>query len=252
IHTSKGLEYPLVFCPFLWDGSLLRKNPDSVSCHDEDGTPLVDLGSERFEERCARARAESFAEHLRLVYVALTRARAGLWVHWGPVQQGPDYQAEEGLHTSALAWLLHGRHERLETLDPQQALSALHAHLQGLPHETLAGELDALIAAHPQHMVRLACRGQGDFSSGQRPRAEPPAPLRQLDRPLFSAWRMGSFSALTAGQHSEAPDRDQSAPTQVSEPGSGFFAFPRGARAGVCLHAIFEDWANGKGPLAER
>src|SRR5690606_31491768 len=110
IHTSKGLEYPLVFCPFLWDGSLLRKNPDSVSCHDEDGTPLVDLGSERFEERCARARAESFAEHLRLVYVALTRARAGLWVHWGPVQQGPDYQAEEGLHTSALAWLLHGRH----------------------------------------------------------------------------------------------------------------------------------------------
>src|SRR5690606_6322846 len=73
----------------------------------------------------------------------------------------------------------------------------------------------------------------------------------EFRRVLFRS-RMGSFSALTAGQHSEAPDRDQSAPTQVSEPGSGFFAFPRGARAGVCLHAIFEDWANGKGPLAER
>src|SRR5690606_17628126 len=41
-------------------------------------------------------------------------------------------------------------------------------------------------------------------------------------------------------------------PLAVQEPGEGFFAFPRGARAGVCLHAIFEDWANHKGPLTER
>ena len=24
VHRSKGLEYPIVFCPFSWDGSLLR------------------------------------------------------------------------------------------------------------------------------------------------------------------------------------------------------------------------------------
>ena len=35
----------------------------------------------------------------------------------------------------------------------------------------------------------------------------------------------------------------------TSEPGSGFFAFPRGARAGTCLHAILEDWVRAKGPL---
>src|SRR5690606_37088326 len=27
--------------------------------------------------------------------------------------------------------------------------------------------------------------------------------------------------------------------------------FPRGARAGTCLHAILEDWVRGKGPLAQ-
>ena len=47
IHTSKGLEYPLVFCPFLWDGRLLGQHTDSARCHDEDGQPLLDLGSER-------------------------------------------------------------------------------------------------------------------------------------------------------------------------------------------------------------
>ena len=26
IHTSKGLQYPMVFCPFLWDGALERRD----------------------------------------------------------------------------------------------------------------------------------------------------------------------------------------------------------------------------------
>ena len=37
----------------------------------------------------------------------------------------------------------------------------------------------------------------------------------------------------------------------AGEPGSGFFAFPRGARAGTCLHAILEDWARAKGELTQ-
>jgi exodeoxyribonuclease V beta subunit len=49
----------------------------------------------------------------------------------------------------------------------------------------------------------------------------------------------------------EAPDRDGLVLPDASEPGTGFFAFPRGARAGTCLHAILEDWARGKGALAE-
>lgn len=51
--------------------------------------------------------------------------------------------------------------------------------------------------------------------------------------------------------HMEAPDRDALAMPDAGEPGSGFFAFPRGARAGTCLHAILEDWARGKGELTQ-
>lgn len=251
IHTSKGLEYPLVFCPFLWSGRLLARQQSSVTCHTEQGQPMVDLGGPEFEQNKARARAETFAEQLRLTYVALTRARSGLWIHWGPVQQGPEYNAEDGLHTSPLAWLLHGKDcPQPDTITPQQALNRLQDTLRGQPQGLIKQALQRLIQQHPDSMALLDSLQHHSSLQRQEARAVSPAPLRHLQRPLYPAWRMGSFSGLTAELHSEAPDRDQSAPLAVQEPGSGFYAFPRGARAGVCLHAIFEDWANGKQDLA--
>lgn len=246
IHTSKGLEYPLVFCPFLWNGRLLQSRPDSVTCHNEAGELLVDLGSEDFDQHLAQARAETFAEKLRLVYVALTRARAGLWVHWGPVQQGAEFTGDEGLHTSALAWLLQTREQAAEVATPAQALELLGEQLLGEPNAKVLSALEQLVAANPQSMTLVACESAAALDKRNEARAPEPCALQRLNRTLKSAWRMGSFSALTYNSHSEAPDRDQQAPLLVQEPGEGFFAFPRGARAGVCLHAIFENWANGQ------
>ena len=249
IHTSKGLEYPLVFCPFLWDGKLLGKNRDSARCHDADGQPLLDLGSDELEGNLDRAREEVFAEQLRLAYVALTRARDRLWLHWGPVNlckpKKDGTLADEGLHTSALAWLLHGRE-----LLGEHPLSELGNHLADLNGggvrlaiERLAGSSDGRMACLRLEQREASAQGPG--------RAAPPEQLSQLNRSLHSAWRIGSFSGLAAGMHMEAPDRDALAIPDAGEPGSGFFAFPRGARAGTCLHAILEDWARGKGELAE-
>ncbi|WP_439860247.1 UvrD-helicase domain-containing protein [Pseudomonas sp. MBLB4136] len=247
IHTSKGLEYPLVFCPFLWDGALLRKQED-ISCHADDGTPLLDLGGERLDEHRQRARQERFAERLRLTYVALTRARDRLWLHWGPVDckaKKDGSLGEEGLHSSALAWLLHGRQ-----LPGEDALGELAAHLQQLGPAALRGELEALVAASAGKMALQPLLEQEASAAGER-RAPAPQGLASLQRSLHSAWRIGSFSGLAAGLHLEAPDRDGLVLPDAGEPGSGFFAFPRGARAGTCLHAILEDWARGKGALSE-
>ncbi|MCY1527880.1 RecBCD enzyme subunit RecB [compost metagenome] len=247
IHTSKGLEYPLVFCPFLWDGRLLGKHTDSASCHDADGRPLLDLGSDALDTNLRRAREEVFAEKLRLAYVALTRARDRLWLHWGPVAvPRPSAKTgelpDEGLHSSPLAWLLHGRE-----LPGAAALGELAAHLAERGGASLREELDRLLAQAP-HSARLAPL-DGEASASGEQRAEAPQRLASLPRSLSSAWRIGSFSGLAAGLHMEAPDRDTLAMPAASEPGSGFFAFPRGARAGTCLHAILEDWARGKGEL---
>lgn len=249
IHTSKGLEYPLVFCPFLWDGRLLGQHTDSARCHDEHGQPLLDLGSARLDERLETARREVFAEKLRLTYVALTRAEHRLWLHWGPVAVPKPKKdgglPDEGLHSSALAWLLHGRE-----LGGADALAELAGHLNDKPGVALAAELDRLAENSAGMIARLPLLNREANAAGEQ-RATPPAQLQQFQRSLHSAWRIGSFSGLAAGMHMEAPDRDGMVMPDASEPGSGFFAFPRGARAGTCLHAILEDWARGKAPLAE-
>lgn len=249
IHTSKGLEYPLVFCPFLWDGKLLGKNRDSARCHDADGRPLLDLGSDALQDNLERAREEVFAEQLRLAYVALTRARDRLWLHWGPVNlckpKKDGSLADEGLHSSALAWLLHGR-----DLPGEHPLTELGNHLADLNGGSLRLGIERLIEESSGHMACLPLEVREASAQGPG-RAAAPQQLSQLTRSLHSAWRIGSFSGLAAGMHMEAPDRDALAIPDAGEPGSGFFAFPRGARAGTCLHAILEDWARGKGDLPE-
>lgn len=247
IHTAKGLEYPLVFCPYLWDGALLRQHED-ITCHAEDGTPLLDLGGEHLDIHRERARHERFAEKLRLTYVALTRARDRLWLHWGPVDCKPRKDGslgDSGLHSSALAWLLHGRQ-----LPGEDALGELAGHLQRQSPTDLRAEVEALTVSSEGGMVLQPLR-EIEASAASERRAPAPQHLATLQRGLYSAWRIGSFSGLAAGMHMEAPDRDGLALPDATEPGSGFFAFPRGARAGTCLHAVLEDWARDKAPLSE-
>jgi exodeoxyribonuclease V beta subunit len=50
-----------------------------------------------------------------------------------------------------------------------------------------------------------------------------------------------SFSSLTAGSGAELPDYDAALPAAAAPAGQrDVFAFPRGARAGRCIHAIME------------
>ncbi len=78
IHKSKGLQFPIVFVPYLLTHDIGRglKHGWTVHAPGEDGTqrlvlPLGELARERFEEQ---RRQETLAEHLRLLYVAVTRA----------------------------------------------------------------------------------------------------------------------------------------------------------------------------------
>ncbi|GAB3262497.1 exodeoxyribonuclease V subunit beta [Chitinimonas naiadis] len=217
IHAAKGLEYPIVFCPFLWDGQLFRQSERWALCHEGDGN-VLDLGSPLFERRRAQAREEKLAEKLRLLYVALTRPRSACYLCWGEVKD---------MGSSALAWLLAGGTER------ERGASALQA------------ELDELIAqAGPAVMAWTGTPGDTQSAAVTMLPATEPV-LAKLGRRLSWQWRMSSFSALVAGVHAEAPDHDAAAGASLAfeaeEPGP-FDSFPAGARAGVCLHALFENW----------
>lgn len=88
MHSAKGLQYPVVFCPYLWyRSSNLISEKNLISCHDTDKQLVVDLGSDRFDERRELAIEEELAEDLRLLYVALTRAELRCYTMWVDVKK---------------------------------------------------------------------------------------------------------------------------------------------------------------------
>ena len=101
VHGSKGLEFPVVFCPFAWDARTWRRTGGAVDAVYHRGAAdgyreVIDLDPDGRAQ--AVERLEDFAESVRLFYVALTRAKHRCVVAWGQVH---------GAEHAPLAWLLH-------------------------------------------------------------------------------------------------------------------------------------------------
>ena len=254
IHKSKGLEYPVVFCPFSWQ-SMERRNQgdEEIFCHREETTPsgprtelVWDLGSEDLAEHKERAMRERLAEGLRLLYVALTRARHRCYLVWG---------AFTGAGSSAAAWLFHGA--ALPASATASLKDLMEERFKSLEDSGIRADLQTLIArsshgsSHPTIQLQDLPTPDGTVYQPAGV-AEGTLRPREFRRTLARDWRITSFSNLTAQAADERPDHDPlGAPeTPVAEgagaalveaPPAGFFAFPRGTGPGTCLHKIFEE-----------
>ncbi|RQW27230.1 exodeoxyribonuclease V subunit beta [Rhodobacteraceae bacterium CH30] len=225
IHTSKGLQYPLVFCPFLWDGKLDAADTPFWRYHHDGQTLLVPDG---LADEAARAasRQETLGEKLRLLYVALTRAQYRQVICWRHVS---------GMESAALSWLLHAG-----DIDSLAGLSRLKLDEMTLKDDLAdlcrrGGGAFSLLPASHLRTDCLAAAPEGETLS-----------LSVLARTLYTPWRVTSFTALTAktpARLAEKPDHDQGE-LQLAEANDSMpfnrFSFPRGARPGTCLHAVFE------------
>ncbi len=242
VHKSKGLEYPVVFCPFPWDGKLRAGESDLLLYHDpaRPGRTVLAVGAA--EDASARrfARREEMAENLRLFYVALTRAKQRCYLIWGKYQiRG---KADES-GTAPPVWLLH----RPPVIGPSQdALAVTQERFKTLEPAVLRAELQAALAPVDQ-AVAIASLPRESGQVYQPPAvAEPALRARAFVGPPPESWRVGSFTALTAGHAVETPDYDTTIVVPIAETEPvvetirDVFAFPRGARAGTCLHALFE------------
>ncbi|HSB70477.1 MAG TPA: exodeoxyribonuclease V subunit beta [Candidatus Methylomirabilis sp.] len=233
VHKSKGLEYRIVFCPFLWDGRLASAEAETLRYHDPTANhrPTLDLGSARQEEARAQARREELAESLRLTYVALTRAKHRCYAVWGHVRDGA---------TAPLAYLLHQPPDLGD--DP---MDAVEAHMGTLGDEEIRADLDSLTQVSGG---TIGVRPIPEEAPGiYRAPATTPESLhaRVFTGSLAVPWRIASFSALAreAEAATEWMDDDLAAPAPpVTPPGAALdiSRFPRGARPGQCLHALLE------------
>ncbi len=105
IHKSKGLEYPLVFLPY--SSSFRAKNrrfTSFVNLADEEGNRKLSLKVSNDE--LILADQDRLREDLRMLYVALTRARHTLWVGFSAVKTGNSQACIS--HRSAAGYLLGG------------------------------------------------------------------------------------------------------------------------------------------------
>lgn len=233
VHKSKGLEYAIVFCPFLWDGRLRAgEKGATLLYHDPDDprSSLLVMGGSADHPAAALAQREEMAENLRLFYVALTRAKQRCYLVWGRIKEAGCAPA---------AWLLH--HPTVK--DPgKDWVQATQEHFERLDRSGFRSEVERVFAAAGD-AVAITSPPTAPGSRYQPPAtAGPTLRARSFARSLSEFWRVGSFTALTSGLAADAPDYDMTSapPAEQTPTGLDRFAFPRGIRAGACLHGLFE------------
>jgi len=234
VHKSKGLEYGIVFCPFLWEGQPTRINRQrGVRFHDEsDGNHLkIDLGSDDIALHRGQASRESLAEDLRLVYVALTRAKHRCSVVCGPIAS---------VGSSALAYLLF-RNDALPT--DWEALQKFAKSIETLEDSDFADRLQRHVRDGIAVRPLLEYEGEAYQQAHDNSAA---LASQQCHRSLSTAWRTSSFSGLT--RNAEA-DHDHDAGVDITLGSLGdedmgevitMETVPAGAHPGQMLHDIFE------------
>ncbi len=221
IHAAKGLEYPVVLAPYLWD--VPRRKPDIPVFHDPEPAPpgeprprLVDVGGPDLDDHKEAAMSEEAAEESRLLYVALTRAKHRLVLWWIEQVRGSEETKLHQLLTRAYGDRKIGRKY---------------------------GVIDETVLDEPVPPVRYEPGGAG----------LPPLDLARLGRPLDYTWRRVSFSSLSpdrplAGRSDTAEQADRideaAAEADPPPPAPGeelpMAGLPRGARFGSLVHELFD------------
>lgn len=235
IHKSKGLEYPLVFLPFICS----HRAADTPLFHEADGAgnrTVLDLTGA--EESLAEADRERLAEDLRLLYVALTRGVYATWLGLAPVRSGNGKSEKTDLHQTAIGYLL----QKGEEGDAATLATALTELAQALPG----------VAVGEPSLTRPAPMVAEEEQLGE-------PQVRHFTGTLERDWWISSYSGLAAQGHGHSkgvlanPGFDDEVVTEAAAlaadlstaqpeeaPPPSIFTFPKGARPGTLLHSLFE------------
>ncbi len=234
MHKSKGLQFEVVFCPYSWSG--IKKNDQTAVFHhpEKQDQLALALGPQIPKSFQVQAQIEGLSENLRMLYVALTRARRRCYWVWGPIK---------GADISAPAYLLHGL--GLDICD-SDGLRLLKDKMAGLRFDHWLREvLDLARRSNGSIEVEALIPGQ---HREYVPAGSSTAPLayRSLTRRMDRRWRVSSFSAMIRGQIDEQSHRGDGLSTGTielaKENGFTLFDFPKGTRAGLFFHDLLEHW----------
>ncbi|MGZ8067729.1 exodeoxyribonuclease V subunit beta [Aeromonas salmonicida] len=231
IHKSKGLEYPLVFLPFICS----QRTAETPLYHEADeggNRTILDLTGA--DTSLAEADRERLAEDLRLLYVALTRGVYATWLGLAPVRSGNGKSEKTELHQTAIGYLL----QKGEEGDAETLATALTELAQALPG----------VAVCEPSLTRPAPLPPEEEQLGE-------PQVRHFTGSLERDWWISSYSGLAAQGNGHGkgvlanPGFDDEVVTEAAAlaaeqpeeaPQPSIFTFPKGARPGTLLHSLFE------------
>ncbi|MBO6793340.1 MAG: exodeoxyribonuclease V subunit beta [Balneolaceae bacterium] len=212
-HSSKGLEYPIVFCPFLWD--MKKSHPDYVVQSDGKSTQVVlKNDSEAFNEVLESYRVEELSEQKRLVYVALTRAQLKCFVY---VPTSKTIERTKGNNTIKMLW-----------------------------DDNIAPQLDQINEIERKTLSTVS----GLYKNSNNPTKLSIETSTFTRSDLWQYPRVVSYSSLSGDKHSTFEEADfkdldavQNSTNEVdtNEDPDPIFAIPKGKNTGNLVHAIFEE-----------
>lgn len=220
IHKSKGLEFDLVWLPFV--GNFRQKQ--HALYHDRHSfEALLDLNVN--EDSLAWAEEERLSEDLRLLYVALTRSVYHSSIGIAPLIQGArKKQGGTDVHRSALGYLVQAG----------QAGDAAYLH-----------ECLQQLAGSGILFSRVATLNEQPW--------QPQAPIskklaaKDFTREIQDFWRVTSYTGLWQYNRNLIQDLLPQLDIDVTgeqaekeKPALTRHTFPRGAASGSFLHSVFE------------
>lgn len=238
MHKSKGLQFDVVFCPFTWSG--VSTSSEAAVFHDQQhGNRLsLSLGPDIPPEYTMAARNELMAENLRMLYVALTRAKKRCYMVWGRINK---------TELSAPAYLIHSSQKSMDDAD---WASALECKMKSLTDAEMIKELNHFAKRSENCIAVEAIPKPTKNNYKYSAASEEVHSCRILKRNIVNNWHMASFSSLTTGkqnEHDNLYDLDHlttitdDAHVQTEKTDT-LFHFPKGAHAGNFFHDVLEHW----------
>ena len=218
LHSSKGLEYPIVFCPALWDVPRPLKNQKRPVQFHQDDQICLDFGSKDYQQHLSQAQQEQLAENIRLFYVAVTRAKYRCYLYWADVRPRKDTPNQSGM-----GWLLN---------------------LAGQDFDGQQKQLQSFAEKWPESFSYRLLEAESDIQDSYQPHTDTSfLHARQRHRILTTDWQMSSYTALSALSQDDSPEfpqdkADETGDIPVEEQPA---SLPKGAHTGNVLHEILEN-----------
>lgn len=243
IHSSKGLQYPIVYLPFAQ--ALRGLGQKSAAILDYPAGPSGGMRLRLSHERAslsAASKLEEAEEMARLAYVAMTRAAKRLVIVCPYTSQNAKNPGKSHwmVGENAVMRILAGTAGRVDFDEAKALAAALHAPILK-PEEFSRIGPDGRPAPIALRELAPLETGEADALTQVRLRDRPALSVAPA-RPRHAAWQTSSFSKLARTLEDQPaavrPFYGARRREVLGEP--DILAFPAGPQPGTCLHAIFE------------